>query len=208
MTESDQAPAKKGLFRTPLACALLSGALAVAVSQLYGWAFRPKLTHLTSSDWIHFAVFGFSQRFLYTAVQLHGPAIYDRQGSTARRAVVLAVLFQVFVSVIGSLFSHTPATVNIVMVSVLRGSMLGVALAWLYRAKGKMGLCSILGLLGALPSAVALLVSRTPNASDETLALSSMVMYIATIIQVALPTLPIDREFRAQASANPGDAHA
>ena len=199
----------KGLFRTPLACALLSGALAAAIRE-FG---RLVLTSTPSSGHsIHLVLVVVT--VLSSTMQLHGPVFYRRDGKIIWKCVGCAFLLTTGLYAATALMPSRPTSgfsrgllFQILITIGVQGAMLGIFLALLYGRKKLAGICSVLGLLSSLPlfGLYALSYARYSAAgsnvsslsTDDTAALFLMLKYLVAIGQVVLPTIPIDRAIQA-----------
>jgi hypothetical protein len=146
-----------GLFRTPLACALLSGALAVAASTL--------LNNPQSYKWSN-GNFPFKFLYLHTAIvyaiQLQAPAIYRRDLTPSVIAIAFAILLSISsnmsIQFSKYLMSYLPYfadnsravdrnyyIVNSCMKAFIQNSFLAVILVFLFQARKVMVRCFMIG---------------------------------------------------------------
>ena len=200
-----------GLFRTPLECALLSGALSVAIDEATRHA-----PHET--QWFNYRAFDFMSTFAITLALLSGPLIYERHRLSAVRwlwtalgitALMVVLRANFSFSWFGSSFSDqfwNGILVEDIVTKLLRASLVGYFLWMLYRARCSMAGCVGLAILGTLPE-IALILQQyylkrhqfyfqQSEPTREFAAFSFLLSILCTIAQVVLPTIPIDRALR------------
>ncbi len=135
----------------------------------------------------------------------------------ALTGVTCVIQFNVFPLTKGIVQFRTALLIYEVFPTLVQASMLGFLLCVLYRATCSRARCILLAIMGVLPSVFETLhwyLSNTPyffpgrSQSKEHLAYISLLTIFTFVAQVVLPTIPIDRAFRAHARANLGGAHA
>lgn len=186
MAQNDNTPESKGLFRTPLACAMLSGALAGGAYFLMN-IFLRSIFHERAPE-LQVVL----RNVVVTAFQLSGPLIWSR--NPMRRLAMIGVLLGAFDSIVAT---NSPAT-QMAYMEAVNGLLIGAFLCVLYRRSEVAGLCCVLGAVAASPSVLETFLTRYGHTvyNRDWLALAQMLTLLAIIIQVVIPTIPIDRAIR------------
>lgn len=220
MTEAGSTPSSQGLFRTPLACALLTGALAIALNDAFNQLPRNAEYFFVDINITRGLRYGTQCALL--AIQLAGPALYRRSWKTCASIVLAASLITlatvtfsfVFINLgpggraLGSAAQWQMARYHSALRTLLRFLLLGASLAWLYRTK-TLWSSVVLAMIGALPVVLFHCFIHAWNGSGfdvgtafwetkEGQALLWLVDAYYLFVPIVLATIPIDRALRAK----------
>lgn len=207
MTELGDSRNSNGLFRTPLACAMLTGALAVATHETFGFFY-------SDFDLVANYRLFFVQAIAVALVLLLGAYAYRRDPQTLGVCVTMTPLlslleyateYEQFLRWVPGLYLRNVLVViilNRVVGKVAYSALLGIMLAILYRTRGLWIKCAMLAVVAVIPYLILWTyimhryVGTSLRPTSEVSAFSLLLRYLTTVAMVVLPTVPIDRALR------------